>query len=118
MVALFGIFSAYTIYSAKWIKADSLGRFFGPLYRLVYRKYYFDELYENLIIKIGLIRGLFNGFQLFDSRGVDGAVNGVADIVMSGGRAIRQAQSGQLQLYGLFIGIGVAVIVIFVYIFG
>ena len=118
LVALFGIFCAYAVYNRKWVTADSLGRAFGPLYTLVYRKYFLDELYENLIIKLGLLKGLFNGFQLFDSRGVDGAVNGVADIVVSGGRAVRRAQTGQLQLYGLFIGIGVAIIVICVYLFG
>ena len=45
-------------------------------------------------------------------------MNGAADIIVSGGRAIRRAQTGQLQLYGLFIGIGVAIIVICMYLFG
>jgi NADH-quinone oxidoreductase subunit L len=118
IVALFGIFCAYAVYNRKWITAESLGRAFGPLYTLVYRKYFFDELYENIIINLAFIKGLFNGFQIFDSRGVDGAVNGVATVVVSGGRAVRRAQTGQLQLYGLFIGIGVAIIVLCVYLFG
>jgi NADH-quinone oxidoreductase subunit L len=118
VVALLGIFSAYAVYIRKWVTADSLGRAFGPLYTLVYHKYFFDEFYENLIIRVLLMKGLFTGFQLFDSRGVDGAVNGTADVIMGGGRAIRRAQTGQLQLYGLFIGIGVAIIILCVYIFG
>ena len=118
LVGLFGIFMAYVIYIKKWISAESLGKFFGPIYTLVFRKYYFDELYENIIVKLVLMKNLFTGFSLFDSRGVDGAVNGVSEVVTSGGRAIRHAQTGQLQLYGLFIGIGVAVIGICVYIFG
>ncbi|OGO00225.1 MAG: NADH-quinone oxidoreductase subunit L [Chloroflexi bacterium RBG_13_52_12] len=118
LVALFGIFTAYTIYIKKWITAESVGKVFGPLYKLVYRKYFFDELYENIIVKLVLIKGLFTGFQLFDSKGVDGAVNGAADIVIQGGKAIRQAQTGQLQLYGLFIGIGLAIIGICVFLFG
>jgi NADH-quinone oxidoreductase subunit L len=118
VVALFGIFSAYAVYSARWITAESLGKFFGPLYNVVYQKYFFDRLYEDIIVKLVLIKNLFTGFQLFDSTGVDGAVNDVADIVMSGGRAIRRAQTGQLQLYGLFIGIGVAIISICVLIWG
>jgi len=117
-VALFGIFSAYVVYNRKWITAESLGWLFGPLYTLIYRKYYFDELYEKIIIKILMIRGLFTGFSLFDSKGVDGVVNGAGTIVASGGRAIRRAQTGQLQLYGLFIGIGVAIIILAVYLFG
>ncbi len=118
LVGLFGIFSAYAVYNKKWIKAGSFGKVFGPLYTLVFRKYFFDELYENIIVKLALIKGLFNGFEIFDRRGVDGAVNGVSDVIMEGGRAIRRAQTGQLQLYGLFIGIGVAVIALCVYFFG
>jgi NADH-quinone oxidoreductase subunit L len=118
VVALFGIFSAYAVYSAKWITAERVGRFFGPLYNIVYQKYFFDKLYEDIIVKLVLIKNLFTGFQLFDSKGVDGAVNGAADVIMGGGRAIRRAQTGQLQLYGLFIGIGIAIIAICVYVFG
>jgi NADH-quinone oxidoreductase subunit L len=118
LVALFGIFCAYTVYLKKWVTAESLGKAFGPLYYVVFRKYFFDELYENIIVKLALIKGLFNGFEIFDRRGVDGAVNGVSDVVMGGGRAIRRAQTGQLQLYGLFIGIGVAAIALCVYFFG
>jgi len=118
IVGLFGIFMAYVVYCGKWLKAETLGRVFGPLYTLVYRKYFFDELYENIIVKLVLLKGLFTGFSLFDSKGVDGAVNGVSEVVMSGGRAIRQAQTGQLQLYGLFIGIGIVIISICVFIFG
>ena len=117
-VALFGIFLAYAIYSAKWITAESIGRLFGPLHTLVFRKYFFDELYENVIVKLVLLKGLFAGFQLFDENAVDGAVNGVADGVRAGGRAIRHAQTGQLQLYGLFIGVGVLVIILCLYLFG
>jgi len=113
IIGLFGIFMAYVIYCAKWIKAETLGRVFGPLYTLVFRKYFFDELYENIIVKLVLMKGLFTGFTTFDNKGVDGAVNGVSDVVMSGGRVIRHAQT-----YGLFIGIGVAIIAICVYIFG
>jgi NADH-quinone oxidoreductase subunit L len=118
LVALFGIFCAYTVYLKKWVTAESLGKAFGPLYKLVFRKYFFDELYENIIVKLALIKGLFNGFEIFDRRGVDGAVNGVSDVVMGGGQAIRRAQTGQLQLYALFIGIGVAAIALCVYFFG
>ena len=115
LVALLGIFLAYAIYIRQWLTAESVGKAFGPLYTLVFNKYYFDELYENVIVKLVLLKGLFTGFTLFDSRGIDGAVNGVADGVMSGGRAIRRAQTGQLQLYGLFIGIGVVIISLCVY---
>jgi NADH-quinone oxidoreductase subunit L len=118
VVALLGIFSAYAVYLKKWVTAESIGKIFGPLYKLVYRKYFFDELYENIIVKLVLLKGLFTGFQLFDSKGIDGTVNGAGGVITEGGKAIRRAQTGQLQLYGLFIGIGLAVIAICVLIWG
>jgi NADH-quinone oxidoreductase subunit L len=113
-----GILVAYAMYSAKWLSAERAGSIFKPFYILFYRKYWFDELYERVIVKNFLVRGLFAGFQLFDSYGVDGAVNGVASGAMATGRAIRKAHSGQLQLYGLFIGIGILAIIACVYFFG
>jgi len=118
ILAGLGILLAYAMYSRKWISAEKVGSLFKPLYTLFYRKYWFDELYENVIVKIALLKGLFAGFQLFDTNIVDGTVNGVADGIRAGGGAIRRAQTGQLQLYGLFIGIGVVVIIICVYFLG
>jgi NADH-quinone oxidoreductase subunit L len=118
LVAILGIFSAYAVYLKKWITAQSIGKVFGPLYEVVSNKYYFDELYENIIVKIGLMKGLFTGFKLFDEKGVDGAVNGTAEVVVRGGKAIRQAQTGQLQLYALFIGVGLVIITVCVLIWG
>jgi NADH-quinone oxidoreductase subunit L len=118
ILAGLGILLAYAVYSAKWLSAERIGSLLKPLYTLFYRKYWVDELYENVIVKVVLLKGLFAGFELVDSSGVDGVVNGVANGVMAGGRAIRRAQTGQLQLYGLFIGIGIVAIALFLYFFG
>jgi NADH-quinone oxidoreductase subunit L len=85
---------------------------------LFYRKYWFDELYENIIVRLALLNGFFAGLQRFDDSGVDGVVNGVASGAIAGGRAIRHAQTGQLQLYGLVMGIGVLAIILCLYLFG
>ena len=77
-----------------------------------------DELYENVIVKIVLLRGLFNGLEKVDTYGVDGIVNGVANGAYAGGKAIRRAQTGQLQLYGLVIGTGILAIIFILYLFG
>jgi NADH-quinone oxidoreductase subunit L len=118
MVAGLGILLAYAMYSAKWLSAEGVGSIFKPFYTLFYRKYWFDELYERVIVKNFLVRGLFAGFQLFDSYGVDGVANGVASGTIATGRAIRKAHTGQLQLYGLFIGIGILAIILCLYFFG
>jgi hypothetical protein len=68
-------------------------------------------------VRYAMMRGLFRVFQGFDSYGVDGAVNGSAMSLRAGGKAIRTAQTGQLQLYGLFIGVGIIAIIISVLVF-
>jgi len=118
IMAGLGILLAYAIYSAKWISAERVGGMFAPLYTLFSRKYWFDELYENIFVRKSLVNGWFVGLQKFDDNGVDGAVNGIANATIAGGRAIRRAQTGQLQLYGLFIGIGVLAIILCLYFFG
>jgi len=118
MMAGLGILLAYAIYSANWLSAERVGSWFKPLYTLFYRKYWFDELYEGVLVRTALINGFFAGLQQFDTHGVDGTVNGIADGTLAGGRAIRRAQTGQLQLYGLVIGIGILAIILSVYFFG
>jgi NADH-quinone oxidoreductase subunit L len=117
IIAGSGIFLAYAMYSAKWISAERIGSMFKPFYTLFLRKYFFDELYENIIVKISLIGGIFKGLEKIDTYGVDGTVNGVANGAIAGGRIIRRIQTGQLQLYGLVIGIGIVAIFIMVYLF-
>jgi NADH-quinone oxidoreductase subunit L len=118
ILAGLGILLAYAMYSAKWLSAERVGSMFKPLYILFSRKYWFDELYENIIVKLALLKGLFAGLQGFDTYGVDGAVNGIASGAIATGKAIRKAHTGQLQLYGLFIGIGIIVIILCLYFFG
>jgi len=118
ILAGLGILLAYAIYSARWLSAERIGSLFKPIYTLLSRKYWLDELYENVIVKTVLLKGLFAVFQSFDTHAVDGTVNGVANGVVAGGRSVRQTQTGQLQLYGLFIGIGVAVIAIVIFLLG
>jgi len=118
IMAGLGILLAYAMYSAKWISAERVGGMFAPLYALFSRKYWFDELYENIFVRKSLVNGWFVGLQKFDDNGVDGVVNGIANATIAGGRAIRRAQTGQLQLYGLFIGIGVLAIALCLYFFG
>jgi NADH-quinone oxidoreductase subunit L len=110
-----GILLAYAMYSARWISAEKVGNIFKPFYNTLINKYWFDKLYEDLIVRGALLKYLFAWFQGLDSKGVDGAVNGIASGALSGGKALRRAETGQLQLYGLGIGIGVLVIVLVLY---
>ena len=61
--------------------------------------------------------GLFSGLRYFDEKVVDGTVVGAANTPVAGGRALRYTQTGQLQLYGVFIGVGILAIALSVYFF-
>jgi NADH-quinone oxidoreductase subunit L len=118
LIALLGILLAYAIYGAKWLSAETIGRTFKPLYNLFYRKYFMDELYQDVIVKRVLIGGLFAGLQKIDTSVVDGAVNGVARAAGAAGRAVRRTQTGQLQAYAMVVGIGIIAIVLVIMFLG
>jgi len=118
ILAGLGILLAYAMYSARWISPEKIGRLFKPLYSLFYHKYWFDELYENIIVRNVLLKGIFNAFEKLDSKGIDGIVNGVANSTQESGDVLRKAETGQLQLYGLVMGLGLVIIVLFVYFAG
>jgi NADH-quinone oxidoreductase subunit L len=118
LVALAGIALAYLIYGAKKISAESIGKMFKPLYTLFSRKYWMDELYEKVIVGNVLYKGLFAFFAAFDSRVVDGTVNGLAHGTVAAGGSLRKLQNGQLQLYIATMVLGVVAIAVCIYLFG
>ncbi len=117
VVAGLGILLAYAMYGAKWISAEVVGRVFKPLYVLFSRKYWLDELYEKVIVIRVLVNGIFRALSFFDTRVVDGAVNGVGRGTVGASGVMRRAQTGQLQAYGIAIAVGVIAIAICFYIF-
>ena len=106
-----GIFLAYAMYSAKWLAPEKVvGRVLRPFYVLFSRKYWFDELYERVIVVRLLINAICYLCHLFDVYVVDGIVNGVAGGTIAASGGLRRAQTGQLQWYGLAFCVGALVI--------
>jgi NADH-quinone oxidoreductase subunit L len=117
IVGILGIFLAYAMYIKKWISAEKIGAAFKPIYTLLSRKYFMDELYENVIVKTILYNGIFKWMAMFDTSIVDGTVNGAAGVTAGAGGAVRKLQTGQTQLYVLSIAIGVVAIMVCVFLF-
>ena len=111
IVAVAGILLSYWIYQAKGISTDRIAGAFPGLYRLLYRKYYLDEIYEGGLVNRVFYRGLAFLAAGFDSRFVDGIVNMFGWTSRNLGRAMAQAQTGQVQVYGLGLSAGIIVIV-------
>src|SRR5262249_48748642 len=81
------------------------------LYKLVYNKYYIDELYDRLIVRP--VRGLaFICWKAFDAFVIDLLfVNGVGFIVSGVGKLSKYLQNGDLQRYIVALIVGGAAIV-------
>ncbi len=77
------------------------------LYRASLNKWWFDELYDLLFIRIG---GRIAAFLWwFDRAVIDGTVNGVGALTADAGRGLRRVQTGHVQNYALGIAIGLIV---------
>jgi NADH-quinone oxidoreductase subunit L len=79
-----------------------------PLYDGSRSRWYFDDLNDLVFVRFG--RKFANALWWFDRRVVDGTVNGVASLTSSGGRGLRQIQTGRVQNYALGIAFGLVAI--------
>jgi len=127
IVAASGIFLAYLMYYKGSIRPQKVGARFRGLYTLLYNKYYFDEIYDFLILNpimatasfmwtfdARVVDGLVNFVgrltivwadikEWFDTWIVDGAVNGSGWLVRQGAYILKYLQTGRMQFYVLFI---------------
>jgi NADH-quinone oxidoreductase subunit L len=78
---------------------------------LVENKYYVDEIYDETVVK-PIIKGSDLLWKQADMRGVDGAVNGVAQTIGFLGKIARSFQSGFVRNYALIMVVGFICLVI------
>ncbi len=110
VAAVAGIVLAYLMYSAGKPAPERVGKAAGPLYVLLSRKYYFDELYETLLTGRVFYGGAAKLMDWADKSIVDGAVRLVGSLGRNVGRAMAHVQTGQLQGYGIVVSVGVIAI--------
>ncbi len=136
-IALLGISIAYSFYMLNnKILPASVRAKFALFYKVVYNKYYIDEIYDFVFIKpvislaqlankfdFGLIDGAVNAAaQLailisrvkawFDLRIVDGAVNLTAKIINYFSKLLRLVQTGLVQFYILTAFLSLVIIIL------
>jgi NADH-quinone oxidoreductase subunit L len=109
-IALVGLASAYLLYVKKPRVLGRLVASWQRLYRVVFNKYYVDEIYEFLFVDSlkAIGRGLWKGA---DSYLIDGAVNGVAYTAGTLSGLARRIQNGFVQSYALSMVVGGFVVV-------
>ncbi|MGO9093456.1 MAG: NADH-quinone oxidoreductase subunit L [bacterium] len=110
VIALIGIGVAYLFYVKNPALPKLVAERWKRLYKLVFNKYYVDELYEILFINSlkNLGTGLWKGFDEFV---IDGTVNGIAYLIGSLSRAMRKMQTGLVQNYAFSMIVGGIVLV-------
>lgn len=111
-VSLAGILLAYLMYGAKVLSRDFLVKPFPVWYKVLYNKYYIDEIYHATAVlgtrTVGLI------LQVVDTYIVGGIVKGIAALAQGIGRAGAKLQDGQIQTYGTVAFFGIAVLVVII----
>lgn len=110
--ALIVMYIAYTQYVKKGILPAEEDEKLSSSHKLVYNKYYIDELYDTLIVRplnwtSGKIYGLLElGF-------IDRIVNSVGKSVVWGGKTLRYIQNGNIEFYIFSMVIGIIAILVF-----
>ena len=117
LIAILGIILAYMMYKSEpIISPESVSKPFKPIHTLFYRKYYFDELYEGIIVKKVYYGSIALVLDWTDRNIVDRIVNIIGWTGTNIGGLLRQIQNGQLQMYATATSIGViAIAAIFIF---
>ncbi|MCK4930638.1 MAG: NADH-quinone oxidoreductase subunit L, partial [Candidatus Aminicenantes bacterium] len=105
-VALFGIYLAYIFYIKKPQTPHNLVAKFPTLYKLLYNKYYVDEIYNATIVQ-PMIKGSELVYDNFDLKVIDGTLNGSAKTTGFFGKFFSYFQTGLIKDYALIFLLGV-----------
>jgi NADH-quinone oxidoreductase subunit L len=99
LTGILGIGLAWRFYGqGRTERAAEWRKRFGPVYLLVFNKFYIDEIYLFITRKL-IFQGIATPVQWVDRNIVDGAMNLCGRVLQLGGRVVRLAQNGQLQFY-------------------
>ena len=107
-VALPAIFLAYVFYMWKPELPGKAVKLFGGLYRLVFNKYYFDEMYDFLFVRPAQRLGV-TLWKTGDEKVIDGCgPDGVAGVVVRLAGRVSAIETGYVYHYAFAMVIGVA----------
>ncbi len=143
LLALIAIGLSYLLYGRRPLEEGKRDPLYstGPVFTFLNHKWYWDELYGAVFVKpfdaLGqffadvldwtfwhdfvhdsIIAQAFRGWaailsQPIDMGIVDGAVNGIAELIGGSSRSLRRVQSGYVRNYALAVALGVVVILIY-----
>jgi len=109
-----GILIAGYIYIVKSTVSARLAKTFSGVYKVLWNKYYVDELYSFLFVKptLWIAEKFIERFA--DIKIIEGIVNGIPKLIYKTGLLIRPIQTGQLQQYAIFMIAGIIIFVLII----
>jgi NADH-quinone oxidoreductase subunit L len=112
IAGLVGIATAWYMYILRPTVPENLTNTFKGFYKVLWNKYYVDELYSFLFVRPTL--WLADKFieKITDVKIIEGIVNGIPALIYKIGSLIRPVQTGQLQQYAIFMILGIIVFVL------
>jgi NADH-quinone oxidoreductase subunit L len=110
-IALTGLVIAAIFYLMKTDIPVRLARQFSPVYKLLFNKYYVDELYHHILIRptLWVANRFIEGFT--DAKIIEGIVNGVPRTIGRFAGILRKVQTGLTQHYAIIMAGGVLILI-------
>jgi NADH-quinone oxidoreductase subunit L len=111
VLTLVMILVAYLLYVRRHSVPAAEQSKLNPVARLIYNKYYIDELYAAIITRP--LNGLSKGMDaVLERLLIDGIVNGTGRVVTWGSKTLRLVQTGNTAFYIFAMVISVIVILV------
>jgi NADH-quinone oxidoreductase subunit L len=110
--AILGFVLAYLFYVARTELPRKLANQFHALYSIVVNGYYVDELYDTVIVWPVVAASREFLWKVVDTLMIDGAVNGIGNLVRATGGGLRHMQSGYVRTYAGWILLGGVLIMV------
>lgn len=110
-IAVAGILIAYLMYIKNPDLPAKLAGKFKLIYKIIYNKYYVDEIYDATIVN-PTVKTSFILWKIVDVKIIDGFVNAIARIVELKGEVLKLFQTGYVRNYALSILFGGVIIIV------
>jgi NADH-quinone oxidoreductase subunit L len=111
LVGFAGIGLAYFMYMVRPELPARIAQQFSAVHRVLFNKYYVDELYNFIIIRptTWIAKNVLVGFT--DARIIEAIVNGVPNAIAAFSSGLRRIQTGLMQHYATIMATGILLII-------
>lgn len=103
IVAVVGTYMAYIFYVKKIELPQKLVSKYSDIYKLLWNKYWFDEIYDRLIVQPAFWLAKYIIYAFSDRVIIEGIVNGIGTLAVKTAKNLRQFQVGVVSFYALVI---------------